>query len=465
MSINVISTLKPINNAPFPVVEDNDFKGGFRVVSTIVDRDNIVTANRKEGMTVYCIATSTFYILTGGISNANWAIWSSLGPSPTLGNVIYWEPTEDWAALNVKITATANKCIILVKNPTTGNRDIPAGSYNWRNLYWFGVDSIPGNYPIRFLDGATFQTDGACINAENLAFQFYQISTTKVIPATCTNISLNLQSCILNNYHCTLIPIDINYNAMINLISTSVQTGVILSTWEPMFLIKSGVTAASINFYSCSLYAATNIPAIIRTEIGSYLYISYDANTTFFNDIDFTRNHGFSTTLVDGYPSTYEVLPATSANNVFYDDDLVNPQIFSNTLLNHERTAQLAIDILKDGYSYLLDGYNYLVNNSGNAGHGSVSSEVVKTSNYTITGTDSEIIPVDTTSNPVTITLPATPSISKIYTIVDVGGYANTNYITLNGNGPNIVGAATYLIDIEYTAITCWYNGTTWSII
>lgn len=83
MPINVISQIKPINNAGFPVVEDIDIQGGYQIKDTTTDRDNIPEANRKVGMLVYVVADGKFYTLTGGVDNANWGE-SSIGSGGTV---------------------------------------------------------------------------------------------------------------------------------------------------------------------------------------------------------------------------------------------------------------------------------------------------------------------------------------------------------------------------------------------
>jgi hypothetical protein len=72
--IQVISTIKPINNASFPVVSDVDIEGGYQVRTDLTDRDNIPSSNRKIGMLVYVQSNDTFYTLNGGITNSDWKV-------------------------------------------------------------------------------------------------------------------------------------------------------------------------------------------------------------------------------------------------------------------------------------------------------------------------------------------------------------------------------------------------------
>ena len=59
------------------------------------------------------------------------------------------------------------------------------------------------------------------------------------------------------------------------------------------------------------------------------------------------------------------------------------------------------------------------------------------------------LINCDTTSNIITITLPSTPIDGTFYIIKDLGNASAFN-ITVDGNGHNINGAATVVINVDY---------------
>lgn len=82
---------------------------------------------------------------------------------------------------------------------------------------------------------------------------------------------------------------------------------------------------------------------------------------------------------------------------------------------------------------------------------------------YTVVVADYMII-VDTSAAR-TINLLASPTLGKTYTIKDSVGSASINNITVQGNGANIDGSSSYLINSNYGLITVIYNGTTWSIV
>jgi len=65
-----------------------------------------------------------------------------------------------------------------------------------------------------------------------------------------------------------------------------------------------------------------------------------------------------------------------------------------------------------------------------------------------------------------TINLPAAPSTDSRITVKDVDGTAGAgNSITVQGNGNNIDGAASALINSNYASLTFHYNGTQWRIV
>lgn len=85
---------------------------------------------------------------------------------------------------------------------------------------------------------------------------------------------------------------------------------------------------------------------------------------------------------------------------------------------------------------------------------------------YTVLGSDF-LLTVDTSGGGVTLTLPGSPATGAKYVVVDAGGSATANNITISGNGNNIAGsgtlAATDVIDSNYGTMTLYFNGTFWN--
>lgn len=63
------------------------------------------------------------------------------------------------------------------------------------------------------------------------------------------------------------------------------------------------------------------------------------------------------------------------------------------------------------------------------------------------------------------VTLPASPAASRSLIVKDGAGNAASYNITLDGNGKNIDGQATQILNVDYEALEIIYNGTEWNII
>ena len=88
----------------------------------------------------------------------------------------------------------------------------------------------------------------------------------------------------------------------------------------------------------------------------------------------------------------------------------------------------------------------------------------VSTSSYTILNTDFIIFCDYTTTGPVSLTLPSASGVNLLY-IVDSGGNASTNNITVSGPSGTINGQPTCTINTNYTSLTITSNGTNYFII
>jgi len=85
--------------------------------------------------------------------------------------------------------------------------------------------------------------------------------------------------------------------------------------------------------------------------------------------------------------------------------------------------------------------------------------------NYAALPTDDTIL-VDTTSNPVTITLPAVHTAGKEYFIKDKFGTASANNITvISADGDTIDLSASFVMNVNYQGIMLISDGTDWFIV
>ena len=94
---------------------------------------------------------------------------------------------------------------------------------------------------------------------------------------------------------------------------------------------------------------------------------------------------------------------------------------------------------------------------------GVIFTRTAVSASYTVLTTD-YIIAVTSTAASRTITLPSSHIAGKIYIVKDESGGANTNNITVSGNGSNIDGTSTKVINTAYGYYNIYDNGTNYFI-
>ena len=68
----------------------------------------------------------------------------------------------------------------------------------------------------------------------------------------------------------------------------------------------------------------------------------------------------------------------------------------------------------------------------------------------------------DPTAGTIQFNLPASPTLWQKAWVKDTTGQSGTNAITVSGNGNNIEGASTIVINIAYGMVSLQWNGTQW---
>jgi len=110
-------------------------------------------------------------------------------------------------------------------------------------------------------------------------------------------------------------------------------------------------------------------------------------------------------------------------------------------------------------------GIGTWVPNSNVSINGSLSVNYVNVTSNTTLNSTNYLVYVDTTGGVVTITLPTAAGIGgRCYKIVDSGGQAATNNITIASNGGNISGSSTQTMIDNYSSDDVCSNGTNWFI-
>lgn len=87
------------------------------------------------------------------------------------------------------------------------------------------------------------------------------------------------------------------------------------------------------------------------------------------------------------------------------------------------------------------------------------------TGNVSLASTLDTLIVRKTVAAITTVTLPAAPVIGETHTIKDGSGNASSFNITVSGNGKNIDGAATYVLIVNYEAVTVRFDGSVWDTV
>jgi hypothetical protein len=82
-----------------------------------------------------------------------------------------------------------------------------------------------------------------------------------------------------------------------------------------------------------------------------------------------------------------------------------------------------------------------------------------------LANSDPQLVLIDCSAHPVTVTLPASPATGREFTIKDINGSAGTNPITVSAGSSNIEGSATQVIASPYGLLTVLYSGARWSIL
>ncbi len=140
--------------------------------------------------------------------------------------------------------------------------------------------------------------------------------------------------------------------------------------------------------------------------------------------------------------------------------------------LNIRSNSSTWTNVLKDLYIEL-DNTNWSSENLydfldevNTALDGKESRNVVKIiTNYTATSHD--VVLVDTTSGPITVTLPTSPVRGDKIKVIDVAGFCATNPITISRNGYNInADTQDVIMDIDFNSIIVEYDtvGTGWHL-
>jgi len=172
-------------------------------------------------------------------------------------------------------------------------------------------------------------------------------------------------------------------------------------------------------------------------------------NGIFLQSADYTATNGTSIVLTEAADSG-DILQAIkyTGNNIGVDSATVLSLINEDYIINNGGGG--TVD--SAGVTNLIDSAYIQARQSQASSWTTISTNIELDSN-------SKNI-IDTTTNPIDLTLPPGPGLGTEVRIIDGGGNAGSNNITLNRNGENIMGADSNLvIDIDEAAIgLVYYN-------
>jgi hypothetical protein len=190
------------------------------------------------------------------------------------------------------------------------------------------------------------------------------------------------------------------------------------------------------------------------TGLGSNTVIATDGTNNF---AVFTNYDG----TVSTEPESFTKVNISNSN--IYHYDLVSKLAIRDQYITSIRGRNISATAPIDGY--VLTWVNSNSQWEPKASAATKNRTITNVSdNYTVLTTD-DLIAIGSLAAPKTMTLPLSPSSGDKYEFKDTVGEAATRNITISGNGNNIDGSSTYVIDQNYGSLTVVYTGSRWSII
>lgn len=247
-------------------------------------------------------------------------------------------------------------------------------------------------------------------------------------------------------------------------------TGALATNSNTMYLGYDGVTDAAemlineFKLYNTSI-TTDNIAAFIAEQngvlsdssrsggfaVGDIIAANLEQSTKYYAIVSWV-----------GTDTDYRILPLT--------DNIRGGLIFARVgnLFNTDRQWAFKIDdtpqiCFYDGVSKSSEVYAASKKVYCMTKDGIIKNSSTKTANYTTISTDQRIY-VDSSGGAFTITLEASPTTNNEIEIIDSVGSCGATTVTINGNGNNIMGSTTALMNSNYIAYVLVFNGTEWNL-
>lgn len=223
----------------------------------------------------------------------------------------------------------------------------------------------------------------------------------------------------------------------------------------------SGNYQVSLNDFKilCSNTGPITITLPKSPILGTSFIIGDVIGTASLNNITIVPSTGL---LVNGGAS-YVISTDYGKVNVVQDNDNLDQTIFSSaggaSNINNG-TTEGSTTYQDDTLGLQVENLNIVynqVNDTLSINSGIIHKYLYVDADYTPTTADYGML-VDTTLGAIIITLPLTPTDGQTFFIKDVMGTSPLNTITINGNGINIDGSGSFVINQPYESYTVIYN-------
>lgn len=251
--------------------------------------------------------------------------------------------------------------------------------------------------------------------------------------------------------------------------SDNTQSGALVTNSNEIFIGDNGVYGAyKTNLNEVKLYAGTlssdNRTALIDNPKGilsenNFIH-NFSLGDIIVNDLEVNPVYAIVTYVVDTYDFRFQPITAGICEGM-------NFQRVGNT---YDVNRQYLIIVKNSDIAY----YDLVTKTSDVGteskklyqlnGSGIVKTSSTKTTTYQVLRTDQRIY-VDSTGGAFTVTLESSPTTNRVLEIIDSTGSCGTFTVTINGNGKNIIGNATALMNASYISFVMVYNGTQWNLI
>jgi len=127
-------------------------------------------------------------------------------------------------------------------------------------------------------------------------------------------------------------------------------------------------------------------------------------------------------------------------------------------MLNFPNIPTLSQVFTAAGRSWIWDSVKWVVYSTP----ASTGMIVVNSTTTLATGFTGFVRVENTTGIPITVTLPASPTPNQVVALKDSAGNSSDDAITIAGNGNNIDGVATVVLNYNYSFVDLTYTGVQW---